>query len=92
MNPRRYSEYGQMKYLTKTLNLLNAFLLQLVTSNVGSKFKILRMYWYSSMRPFRTNLKLVMNKNLFSWHVSFPGVDSSYIDLTLSGMIENISS
>ena len=41
-NPRKYSEDGQIKYLNKTLNSMNSFLLFLVISYVGSRFKLFR--------------------------------------------------
>ena len=50
--PPNYSEDGQMKYLQRTLNLMNAFLLSLLMSYVGSRFKLLRMSWYRSMKQF----------------------------------------
>ena len=41
-NPRKYSEDSQIKFLNKTLNSMNAFLLFLVISYVGSRFKLFR--------------------------------------------------
>ena len=82
--PRKYSEDEQMKYLVKTLNSMNDFLMLLVMSYVGKQLKILRMYWYSSMKPFQTNLYLVMNKFLCSWNVSLPEVYYYYNDMMLS--------
>ena len=38
------SEYGQLKCLQQTLNKNNDFILSLVMSYVGSRFKLLRMY------------------------------------------------
>ena len=46
------------------------------------------MSWYKSMKPFRTNLKLVMEKNVCGIHDSFPVVDYSSNDFMLSGMIK----
>ena len=36
------------------------------------------MSWYEIMKPFRTNLRLVMKKYLCGMHAIFPGVDYSY--------------
>ena len=53
---------GQKNDLNLTLNSMNIFLLSLVISCVGSRFKILRMYWYKCMKTFRDSLELVINK------------------------------
>ena len=92
MKPHKYSEYGQMKDLVQTLNLMNSFLILLVMSYMGSQLKILRISWYSSMKPFQTNLKLVIKKFFCSWHESFPGVEYSSNYLVLSVMSKYISS
>ena len=76
-NPRKYNKNFQMKDLQQALNSVNASLLSLVMSYVGSVFKLLSMYWYRSMKPFRNNLMLVMKKFLYSLHKSLPEVDSS---------------
>ena len=60
VRPRKHSEDGQMKNLVQTLNLMNSFLLLLVMSYMGSRSKILRISWYSSIKLFQTNLKLVI--------------------------------
>ena len=91
-NLPKHSEDGQFKYLKHTLNSMNAFLLYLVMSFMGSRFQIMRMSCYTRMKPFHTNLELVMKKYLCSWHDSFPGVDSNSNDQILSGMIKYISS
>ena len=88
-----HSEDGKNKYLKKTLNSINAFLLYLVKSFVGSWFKILRTLWYTNMKTFQNNLYLVLKKYLFSWHDPLPGVESSSSYQVLSGiMINYISS
>ena len=43
------------------------------------------------MKPFQTNLELVIKKYLCSWNDSFPGVESSSNDQMLSGTINYIS-
>ena len=50
-------EAGKIKYLQQILNSDNGFLLLLVMSYVGSRFKLLRMYCYKSMKPLSTKLK-----------------------------------
>ena len=42
------------------------------------------MSWYRSMKPFQTNLKLVINKYLFNLNENLPGVDSVSNDVILS--------
>ena len=91
-NPRKYSEDGQMKYFKQTFNSMDYFIMSLVVSYVGSWSKSLRVYWYRSIKPFRTNLKLVLKEYLCIWHESFPGVDSYSSDLMSSGMIKYTSS
>ena len=81
-----------MKYFQQTLNSINAFLLLLVMSYVGSRFKLLRISWYIIMKLFRTNLKLVIKKYLCSFNESFPRVDSSSNDLILIEISKYISS
>ena len=88
----KHSEDVQFKYLKHSLNSINEFLLLLVMSFVGSQLKILRMSWYTSMKPFRTNLELVIKKYLCSWHDSFDGVDSSSNYQVLSVTSKYISS
>ena len=83
-NPPRHSEYKQPKYLQKHLNSINSFLLSLVVSYVGYRFKLLRMFWYKSMKPLRTKIKLVINKYLCFMYADFPGVDSSDDDVILN--------
>ena len=91
-NTPRHSEYIKMKYLQQTLNSMNAFLLSLLMSYVGSWFKLLRISWYRSIKPFQTNLKLVIKKYLCSLHESFPRVDSSSNDVMLIETSKYISS
>ena len=64
-----------MKDLKQTLNSIDEFLMSLVMSYVVSKFKILSISWYISMKKFLTNMKLVINKYLCRLNESFPGVD-----------------
>ena len=85
-NQPKYREDSQMKYFQQTLNSINAFLLLLVMSYVGSRFKLLRISWYIIMKLFRTNLKLVIKKYLCSLHESLPRVDCSSNDGMLSEM------
>ena len=92
MRPRQYSKDSQMKDQVQTLNLINSFLLLLVMKYMGSRLKILRIYWYSSMKLFQTNLKLVIKKFFCSWHESLPGFEYSSNDLLLSVMSKYISS
>ena len=61
--------------MQQNLNSINDFLMSLVMSYVGSWFKLLRISWYRIMKPFVTNLKLVINKYLCRLNESFPGVD-----------------
>ena len=82
-NPPRHSKAGQPKYLQQTLISIIAFLLFLVMLYVGLGIKLLRLSWYKSMKPFRTNLKLVMEKNVCGIHDYFPGVDYSSNDFML---------
>ena len=49
------------------------------------------MSWYTSMKIFQNNLKLVMNKYFCKWHESFPGVDPYSNDMKFSGMSKYIS-
>ena len=44
------------------------------------------MSWYTSMKPFRTNLELVMIKYMCSWYDSIPRVEYSLNDQMLIGM------
>ena len=53
-------EYQQLKRLIYTLNSIGSFLISLVISFVGSHFRLLRMYWYTDMKPFHKNLILVI--------------------------------
>ena len=64
---------------------MNAVILLLVISFLGSQFKILRMSWYTYMKPFLDHLELVMKKYLSSVYDSFPGFDSYSIYQLLSG-------
>ena len=50
------------------------------------------MSWYSSMKPFRTNLKLVINKYLCILHYYLPGFKSSSNSVMLIETSRNISS
>ena len=80
-----------MKYLKQTLNSIDELLMSLVMSYVGSKFKVLSISWYISMKQFLTNMKLVINKYLCRWHKYFPGVDYSSNNIMLSGISKYIS-
>ena len=91
-NPPHHSETGKIKYLQKTLNSMNDFLLLILMSYVGSCFKLLRMHWYRSMKPFRTNLKLVIKKHLCTFYNSCPGVKFSSNCVMLNGMSKYICS
>ena len=82
-NPRKYNKNFQMKDLQQALNSVNASLLSLVMSYVGSVFKLLRMSWFISMKQFLTNLNLVINKYVHILHESFPGVDYYSNDIIL---------
>ena len=70
---------------------MNSFLLSLVISYVVSRFKLLRMSWYRNMKLFWTNMKLVMNKYLYSWNEYLPGFDSYSNYIMLSEIIKYIS-
>ena len=48
-NPHCHSDAGQNKYLQQTLNSIDAFILSLLISHVGSCFKLLSMSWYRSI-------------------------------------------
>ena len=52
-NPLCHSEDGKSKYLQQTLKLMNDFLLLVSMSYVVSRFKLLRMSWYISMKPLK---------------------------------------
>ena len=88
--PHKFSEYSQNKYLCQNLNSMHAFLPSLVMLFVGSQLKILRMSWYSSMKPFKTNLNLSIKKYLLRWHQSLPEVDHYSNDTMLSVMSKYI--
>ena len=64
----KYIEDGQMKDMKQKLNSMNEFLILLVMSYVVSGLKILRMSSYTSMKPFCTNLELVIKKYFCIWH------------------------
>ena len=81
-----------MKYLQQTLNSSNAFLMFLVMSDVGSRFELLRMYSYRRMKPFRTNLRLVINKCVCSLDEFSPWVHSFSNGVMLIEMSKYISS
>ena len=87
----KHSKDGQFKYLKHTLNSMNDFLLSLVTSFLGWRFKIFRMSWYTSMKPFWNKLESFMKKYLCSWNGSFLGVDSSSNCQILNGTSKYIS-
>ena len=72
-NPPRHSEARKIKDLQKILWYINEFLMLLIFPYVVSQFKIIRMYLYSNMKPFQTNLKWVIKKYLCGLHESFPG-------------------
>ena len=85
------SQWGQKNgYLKQTLNSINVFLPSLVMSYVGPQLKLLSMYLYKSMTPFRMNFKLVIKKHWFRFHDYFPGFDSSSNDVMLSVMSKYI--
>ena len=48
-NPHCHSDARQNKYLQQTLNSIDAFILSLLISYVGSCFKLLSMSWYRSI-------------------------------------------
>ena len=48
-NPPKCGEDDQMQNLQQTLNSRNDSLILLVMSYMGSRLKLLRMYWYRSM-------------------------------------------
>ena len=55
---------------------------------IGSYHKLLYMSWYTNMKPFHTNLKLVIENYLYAMHDPFPGVEYYYDDLII-GEISN---
>ena len=55
---------GKKQFGYQYLNSMNPFILSLVISLVGYRFKILRMSWYKFMTPFQDNLQLVLKKYL----------------------------
>ena len=73
-----------MKDSQKNLKSMNDFLLLLVMSYVVSQLKLLSMSWYRNMKPFLTNLKLVIEKYLCIFPESFLKIDCSSNDLMLS--------
>ena len=81
-----HSMNGKSKDLQQKLKSINYFILALVMSYVGSCFKLIRIYWYKNMKPFRTNLKLVWKKFVYGMHGSFLGDDSSSNVFMLCGM------
>ena len=85
-------EDGQFKYLKHNLNSMNEFNLSFMMSFLGSRFKILKMSWYTSMKPFQTNLEIVIKKYLCCWRDSLPRAYSSSNDQTFSVMSKYISS
>ena len=88
--PPHHSEFRQIKYLQQTLNSMNGFILSLLMSYVGSRFKLLRMHWCRSTKPFITNLKLVIKKHVCRLYDSFPGANYSSNNFMLSGMSKYI--
>ena len=71
---------------------MNAFLMSLVNKYMGSRLKLLMMSWYRSMKQFRTNLKLVMNKYFCILHEYFHQDNSSSNDFMLSEISKYIYS
>ena len=65
---------------------MTPFLVSLVISFMGYRFKILRMSWYKCMTPFRDHLHLVMKKYLCPFNNSFPGIENKSNEEPLSGM------
>ena len=55
---------------------MNAFILSLVISFLGSRLKILRMSWYKSITQFQDNLELVIKIHFRSLNDTSPGIDS----------------
>ena len=64
----KHSADSQYKYLKYTLKSMNEFLLSLVIYFMVSRFRIFRMSWYTSMKPLRDNLELVINEYFCIWH------------------------
>ena len=91
-NPLLHSESGKIKYLQQKLNKMNALIILLVMSCVGSQLELLRISWYKNIKTFRINMKLVMKKYLCSLYEYLPGVDYSSNDVMLIEMSKYISS
>ena len=83
-NSPKYNEVDQVENLQQTVNSMNALLLSLVMSSVRSKFKLLRMSWYISIKLFRANLKLAIYIYLCSSREYFPEFESYSNNLILS--------
>ena len=71
---------------------MNALIILLVMSCVGSQLELLRISWYKNIKTFRINMKLVMKKYLCSLYEYLPGVDYSSNDVMLIEMSKYISS
>ena len=76
----------QLKQFKYTLSSMNAFLISLVKSLLGSQFKIMRISWYKMIKLFQDNLKLVIKKYLCSFHYWFLGIYYISNENLLSGM------
>ena len=62
-------EYVQSKYSENVLNSMNAFFISLVICFMGSRFKILGMSWYNSMKTFPYSLVSFIKEYLCTLHV-----------------------
>ena len=63
--PRKFSEYFRMKYLGQNLNSMHVFIILLVMLFVEPRLKMLRMSWYSSLKPFQTKPEFIY-KDVFT--------------------------
>ena len=77
---------NQFKYLKYNFNLMNAFPLKLLIYFLASRFNILRMSLYKSMKPFQDNLEEVIKKYFCSFHYSLTGTESTSNKKVLIGM------
>ena len=69
---------------------MTTLLVSLVIYFVGSGFKLFRMSWYECMTPFQDHLHLVINKYLWTFHNSFPGIEDISNEEQLGGMSKYI--
>ena len=77
---------GQANSLKYTLSSIDPFLMLLVMLFVGSFSKLSWISWYKNMKPFRSNLKLVINKYVCGMNSQFPIDKCSDNDFMLSNM------